>query len=137
MNQFQPMQFRSVEEFLDFLPENELAVVEYLRQLVYDCIPGVREKLAYNVPYFYGNSRICFIWPAAVPWGKVPQNGIKLGFCKGHLLNNELAYLEQEHRKEVSWKTFHQVPVEDEDILKTYLFDAAAIDQLLPKKKRK
>lgn len=137
MNKFQPMQFRSVEEFLDYLPENELVVVEYLRRLIYDCIPGVREKLAYNVPFFYGHSRICFIWPAAVPWGKVPQNGIKLGFCKGHLLNDELAYLELEHRKEVSWKTFFEVPVQDEDILKTYLFEAAAIDELQTKNKRR
>jgi len=133
MNMFQPMKFRSVEEFLDFLPEHELQVVEYLRQLVFDCIPGVREKLAYNVPFYYLNSRICFIWPAAVPWGKVEKSGVMLGFNKGYLLQDELNYLDRGSRKEVYTKTFSHIPLGEEDILKAFLFEAAELDRSLKK----
>ncbi|RKD91027.1 uncharacterized protein DUF1801 [Mangrovibacterium diazotrophicum] len=130
MGKMQPMKFRSVEEMLDFLPENELAVVEKLRDMIYANIPEVREKLSYNVPYFSIHSRICFIWPSAIPWGKVERHGIKLGFCKGHLLHDELNYLEKENRKEVYCKTYYKPEDIDEDLLKTFLFEAVEIDRM-------
>ncbi len=130
MNPFQPVQFRSVDEFLDYLPANELVVVNVLRDLIYNSIPAVQERLAYNVPFYYLNSRICFIWPAAVPWGKVPMKGVQLGFCKGYLLADELNYLDKGTRKQVYSKTFFTIPSEDDQaILKAFLFEAASLDR--------
>lgn len=68
MNKFQPVKFRNIGEFFDFIPENEREIVLALRQLILDSIPGCRERLAYNVPYYYLHSRICFIWPPSIPW---------------------------------------------------------------------
>jgi len=36
--------FSSIEQFLDFLPEDERNVTNSLRQVVYDCIQEVKEK---------------------------------------------------------------------------------------------
>ncbi|QMU30734.1 hypothetical protein [Adhaeribacter radiodurans] len=69
-NKFQDVAFQSVDDFLAYLPEDELQIVEFLRRLVFYCLPNCTEKLAYNVPYYWVNKSICFIWPASVKWGK-------------------------------------------------------------------
>ena len=124
----QNVSFRDMEEFLDFLPEGELEIVEYLREIIFECIPDCTEKLSYNVPYYYKHSRICFIWPASVPWGNVKMAGVQLGFCRGHLLHDDINYLEKGNRKQVYSKTFFTIKDIDVDLLKAYLFDAADVD---------
>ena len=133
MNKIQKLNFRDIGEFLDYLPENELKVVQFLRQVILDCIPNCTERLAYNVPYYYKNSRICFIWPPSVPWGNTKINGVQMGFCNGHLLDDSLNYLKKGYRKQVYWKEFNRIEEIDIDLLKTYLFEAALIDEQLKK----
>ena len=57
----QNVNFADVEEFLAFLPEDELKIVERLRKIVFSCIPDCVEKLNYNVPFYKMHSNICFI----------------------------------------------------------------------------
>ena len=129
----QNVDFRNVEEFLDYLPDHERKMVDLLREIIFECIPECKEKLSYNVPYFSRYSRICFIWPASIPWGKVKMNGVQLGFCKGYLLQDEFGYLEKGNRKQVFSKTFFNIKDINEDLLKAYLFDAVEIDQSFKK----
>ena len=98
--------FQTVEALLDSLPEGEREITLYLRECIWDCIPHCREKLAYNVPFYYRKSPICFLWPATIPWGKTPAGGVKLGFCKGYQLRDDIGYLEREGRRRVYSKTF-------------------------------
>lgn len=128
MNKFQNIGFKSVGEFLDYLPANELEIVDELRSLVFECIPEVKEKLSYNVPFYSRNNSICFIWPASVPWGKVENNGVKFGFTKGSLLKDYASYLGKGDRKQVYTKTFFTPAEIDFDILRDYLFEALEID---------
>jgi hypothetical protein len=128
MKKQQPLKFLSIDEFLDYLPEEEREIVEILRELILDSLPQLEERLAYNVPYYYGRSRICFIWPASVPWGKVPAQGVQLGFCKGHLLQDEIEFLQKGNRKEVYVKTFFQPEEIDADLVKAYLMEAGEVD---------
>lgn len=134
MNKYQNLNFRDVPEFLDYLPPQELEIVQFLRQIVLDCIPNCREKLAYNVPYYYRHSRICFIWPPSIPWGNVHINGVQFGFCNGNLIEDNLRYLEKGSRKQVYWKEFNNILDIEQDMLKMYLFEAVAIDEYLKKK---
>lgn len=129
MNKFQPIQFNSIGDFLDHLPEQELEIVEELRRIVYECIPDVKEKLSYNVPYFSRKRRICFIWPASVPWGKTPMDGVKFGFTNGNLLHDDLNYLDKGTRKQVYSKTFHSLDEIDSEILRSYIFEALSVDE--------
>lgn len=48
----QEVKFADVNEFLDFLPEDELQITLQLRNIILECIHGVKERLAYNVPYY-------------------------------------------------------------------------------------
>lgn len=130
-NKFQDVDFRNVEEFLEYLPQHERAVVDALRELVLGCIPRCTEKLSYNVPFYSRHSAICFIWPPAIPWGKLKQDGVRLGFNKGYLLSDELGYLDRGSRKQVFCKDFKTIAEieKDADILKALLFEAYEIDE--------
>jgi len=131
----QNVDFRNVEEFLEDLPDNERKIVDYLREIIIECIPECKEKLSYNVPYFSRYSRICFIWPASVPWGNVKMNGVQLGFCKGNLLQDDVNYLEKGNRKQVYSKTFFKIKDIDVNILRAYLFDAVEVDKEINRSK--
>ena len=123
------MKYESINDFLSFLPEHELVIVQFLRKLALDCFPNPIKKLSYNVPYYYQHSRVCFIWPSSVPWGNVKKDGVLLGFCHGNLLRDEMNYLEKGNRKQVFVKTFHKIKDIDTDIVKTYIIEALFVDE--------
>jgi hypothetical protein len=104
-NTFQPYSFSTIQEFLDFIPESERIMVEHLRSLTFVTIPEVKEKLSYNVLFYFRNKRLCFNWPASVPWGKV-SNGVRLGFANGNRIQDEFGYLVSEPSKSIANRTF-------------------------------
>lgn len=132
----QNVNFRNIEEFLEFLPGDELKIVELLRKIVFQCIPGVEEKISYNVPYYKRHSNICYIWPSSVLWGNVKLTGVQFGFNKGYLMQDDIDWLEKGNRKQVFWKTFHSIKEIDIPLLKAYIFEAALVDENVGKKKR-
>jgi hypothetical protein len=91
-----------------------------------------KEKLAYNVPFFYRHSRICYIWPASIPWGKV-EKGVAIGFCKGASFLDETF----ENTKFSSKLTFTSVKEIDIAFLKQQIFEAILIDEQIVKAKRR
>jgi Domain of unknown function (DU1801) len=124
----QNVNFKTVDEFLAYLPEDELKIVEFLRNIIFDCIPDCEEKLSYNVPYYRKHYRICFIWPASITWGsKITYKGVRLGFANGNLMADENHYLDKGNRKQVYWKDFTDIREINTDLLKSYLFEAALI----------
>jgi len=127
MNKFQPIDFQDLDDLYAFLPDAELKIVELLRGLIYECIPEVKEKLSYNVPFFWARKTICFVWPGSVPWGGTFE-GVQFGFVRGHLMLNEDEYLEAGNRKYVRVKTFHSLQEIDFEKLRALLYEAAAID---------
>jgi len=128
----QGMQFKSIDELLDHLPEKELEIVLFLRKIILESIFDCKEKLAYNVPFYYRHSRICYIWPASVPWGKV-EKGVAIGFCKGHSLSDETFKSENF----ISKLTFNSIQEIDVPLLKQLIYDAVLLDEQLVKAKRR
>lgn len=128
MSKFQDVDFRTMGEFLDYLPPHELKIVERLRDLVFECIPDVKEKLTYNVPFYYRHSRILFIWPGSVQWGSTKRDSVKLGFCKGHLLADP-SYLEKGERKEVYIKSFYHAREIDAEAIRQLLYETVVVDE--------
>ena len=57
----QNVKFQTVEQLLDFLPEDELKITEVLRRIVCECIPDVQKKLSFNLPFYKRKTMICFI----------------------------------------------------------------------------
>lgn len=125
MNRFQPIDFQDLDDLYEFLPEDELRIVKLLRNLVYECIPEVKEKLSYNVPFFRLKKTICFIWPGSVPWGGTFE-GVQFGFTQGHLLSHD-GYLEAGKRKYVRIKTFKDHKEIDFERLRTLLYEASEL----------
>ena len=66
---------RSLIQLYDLLTENERIITDVLRHIIKENLPAYcKEKISYNIPFFYGKKGICIIWPATVPRG-----GIKKG----------------------------------------------------------
>ena len=126
MKNSQRVSFKDIEAFLAFLPESELQIVNLLRRIVVDCIPDCQEKLAYNVPFFYRRSRICYVWPSSVPWGGLKE-GVAIGFCRGSELIDEGDYFDKKG-KGIALKVFLTVEELDLDLLKFYIYEACLID---------
>lgn len=127
----QNVNFSSLEECLDFLPENEKLIVEFLRELIHESVDNIKEKLSYNVPFYSLHYMMFYIWPSAIQWGKSKTKGVQFGFCQGHLLPDESNYLEKGNRKQVYTKTFHSIKDIDSDLLRSYIFDAIQVDEQL------
>lgn len=134
----QEVDFRSIDEFLAFLPEEELVIVEKLRKLVFYCLPDAREKLSFNVPYYYHHRNFCFIWPASVTWGKKKTyEGVRFGFAYGNQIADETGYLEKGGRKQIYWKDFTSIKEIDVELLQAYIYEAIYIDEAHFRKKKK
>lgn len=128
----QEIEFKSIQEFLDYLPEEELEIVLFLRKIVLECMPDCKERLAYNVPFFYRHSKICYIWPASIPWEKV-SNGVGIGFCKGASLLDETF----ETISFSSKSLFSSIKEIDVDSLKQQIYEAISIDEQIVKARRR
>ncbi|WP_448633389.1 hypothetical protein [Pedobacter panaciterrae] len=62
------MKIRNLVDLFTILPEEEKIIVDVLRQIIIESLPEYcKEKISYNVPFFYGNKGICIIWPSTVP----------------------------------------------------------------------
>ena len=133
----QNVSFKSLEEFFDFIPANELKIVEALRSLVLECIPDCKEKLSYNVPFYKRHFNICFIWPPSITWGGALQRGVRFGFTNGYLLHDETGYLDRGDRKQVYWKDFSSIKEIDSILVRDFLHEAVLIDQEKAKQKLK
>lgn len=133
----QEVDFRTVGEFLDFLPESELEIVERLRDLVLQVLPASGEKLSWNVPFYKLHATVCFIWPSSVLWGKTKiHEGVRLGFNKGYLMENSDGYLEQGGRKQVFVRDILTRDEIDDDRILALLHEAVLIDEELAREKR-
>ncbi|MEY2829032.1 MAG: hypothetical protein RIQ33_890 [Bacteroidota bacterium] len=128
--QMQDVNFKSVHQFLEYLPLNEFEITTTLRQIVLETGPTIHEKLSWNIPTYSVHKSICFIWPASIKWGKKSSyTGVRFGFSYGNLLANHQNYFELGNRKQVAFKTFKHVNEIDVKILKSALLEAIFIDE--------
>ena len=118
----------SLVQFFELLPEDERIIVDVLRQIISENLPGYcKEKLAFNVPYFYGKRGICIIWPAAIPRGGIKQ-GVLLGFWQGNKLKDEDGYLTRGTNKKVFYKIYTHIEEIDEPAIVKLLKEAVRVD---------
>lgn len=123
------MKIRNLVELFTVLPENERIITDVLRQVVLATLPEYcKEKISYNVPFFYGNKGICIIWPATIPRGGI-TSGVLLGFWQGYLLRDEDRFLSHGTNKKIFYKIY-QAPEEiDEQPIEQLLREAVKLDR--------
>ena len=127
------MKIRNLADLYTILPEDEKIMVDVLRQIITEALPNYcKEKISYNVPFFYGNKGICIIWPSTVPRGGI-KKGVLLGFWYGNKLKDVDNFLTHGTNKQIFYKIY-QTPEEinDKPIIKL-LKEAIKIDSRFKK----
>ena len=119
------MKIKSLLQLFELLPENERIIVDVLRQIILENLPAYcKEKISYNVPFFYGNKGICIVWPSTIPRGGI-REGVLLGFWYGNKLDDEGGYLIQGTNKQIFYKIYKSAEEIDEiaiiKLLKEYI----------------
>jgi hypothetical protein len=128
MNSGHPIKIRSLAQLYDLLPENERIIVDVLRQIVTETLPPYcKEKISYNVPFFYGNKSICLIWPATIPRGGI-KKGVLFGFWYGNRLPDKNGYLDRGTNKQIFYKIYRNADDIDVDAVLKILKEAARLD---------
>ena len=123
------MKIQSLLELMDVLPHNESVIVDVLRGIVIDTIGDEsKEKISYNVPYFYGHKGICIIWPSSIPRGGV-EEGVLFGFWYGNLLSDKDNYLKKGNNRKVYYRIFKDVDEINVIKLKRLLIEAINLDK--------
>ncbi|MBX2924375.1 MAG: DUF1801 domain-containing protein [Chitinophagaceae bacterium] len=123
------VKFRSLVELFEFLPKEEALLTDILRQITTETLNGYgKEKLSYNVPFFYGNKSICLIFPASVPRSGV-KSGVFFGFWYGNRLKDENNYLEHGTNRQIFYKVYQSVDEIDVPALTGLIKEAMELDK--------
>lgn len=122
------MEIRNFAELFALLPEDERIIVDVLRQIVKESLPEYcKEKISYNVPFFYGNKGICIIWPSTIPRGGI-KKGVLLGFWYGNKLNDQECFLSHGTNMQIFYKIYHSVEEIDKNPIRKLLKEAVKLD---------
>lgn len=123
------MKIQQVHQLIDILPENEWIILDVLRGIIRQRLPEYcKEKISYNVPFFYGHRGICIIWPAAIPRGGIKE-GVLLGFWQGNKLQDPQGYLIKGTNKKIFYKIYKRVEEIDVGAITQLLDEAIWVDQ--------
>ena len=122
------MKIKNLVELFTILPEDERIIVDVLRQIILETLPPYcKEKISYNVPFFYGKKGICIIWPSTVPRSGI-KKGVLLGFWYGNKLKDVDKFLTHGTNKQIFYKIY-QTPEEINDKpIKKLLKEAIKLD---------
>ena len=123
-----PLKIRSLVQLFELLPDNERIIVDVLRQIVSENLPSYsKEKISFNVPFFYGNKGICIIWPATIPRGGI-KSGVLFGIWYGNKITDKDHYLTHGTNKQVYYKIFQSPEEINESALVKLLNEAVKLD---------
>lgn len=126
---------KNLVQLYDLLPHEERIIVDVLRQIIKETLPDFcKEKISYNVPFFYGNRSICLVWPSTVPRGGI-KSGVLLGFWYGNRLKDKDGYLTHGTNKQIFYKIYQSAEDINEKALVKILKEAAALDAKFSKRK--
>jgi hypothetical protein len=129
------IKIKSILQLYDAVPEHERIMVDVLRQIISSHLPAYcKEKISYNVPFFYGNKGICIIWPAAIPRGGI-KKGVLLGLWYGNRLADTDNYLTHGTNKQIFYKIYNDVEEINVKAIVKLLKEAVKLDRRWPNRK--
>lgn len=107
---------KDFDTFLEALTPPEQAICLRIRLLITENFPQLHETWAYGAPFYKGRRRICFLYPASLPYSGISR-GVNFGINRAYLLSNEQGLLQFGDRKEVAY-----IPVLAESDIREGLF---------------
>jgi hypothetical protein len=123
------VKIRSLLHLFEMLPDEERIIVDVLRQIILENLPAYcKEKISYNVPFFYGHKSICLVWPSTIPRGGIKE-GVLLGFWYGNRLMDIDNYLTHGTNKQIFYKIFKSAKDINEKPLLKILKEAIKLDK--------
>ncbi len=126
----------SILQLYDAIPEHERIIVDVLRAIITEQLPAYcKEKIAYQVPFFYGNKGICIIWPSAIPRGGI-KKGVLLGFWYGNKITDADNYLMHGTNKQIFYKIYNDVEEINVKAIVKLLEEAVKLDEAWIKRKK-
>ena len=124
------MKNRNLGELFSCLPEDEKIIVDVLRQIILSAYPNyIKEKMSYNVPFFYAKKGLAIIWPASIPRGGI-KSGVLLGFWHGNKLKDVDNSLTRGTNKQVFYKIFQVAEEIDDKAILKLLKEAVNLDKM-------
>lgn len=130
------IKIKSISHLYEVLPESERITVDVLRQIIIAHTPATcKEKISYNVPFFYGNKGICIVYPAFIPRGGI-KKGVLLGFWYGCKLKDADNYLTHGTNRKIFYKIFNSVEEINEKAIVKLLKEAVRLDENRASRKR-
>ena len=124
-----PVKIKSLLQLYELLPETERIIVDVLREICHAALEGnAKEKISFNVPYFYGNKGICIIWPSTIPRGGIKE-GVLFGFWYGNKLKDSNGYLTHGTNKQIFYKIYKNADDIDIKAITRLLSEAMAVDR--------
>src|SRR5690349_15926703 len=123
------LKIKSLLQLYEILPENERIIVDVLRQIIIDNLSSYcKEKISYNVPFFYGKKGICIVWPSTIPRGGI-KKGVLLGFWYGNKLTDVNSYLTHGTNKQIFYKIYYSIEEINEEEITLLLKEAVQLDK--------
>ncbi|MCB0523856.1 MAG: DUF1801 domain-containing protein [Saprospiraceae bacterium] len=128
--------FSEFDSFIEAITPSEQIICVRLRSLILDNFPDLKEKFAYGAPFYHRNARVCFLYPASLPYSGI-STGVSFGFNKGYLLSNEQGLLDMGTRKEVAYIALQHEKDINEAAFLEILHEAVLIDSEMSSGKKK
>ncbi len=127
--------YKDFESFLEAITAEEQVICLRLRDLILGNFPEMNEKFSYGAPFYHRNSRVCFLYPASLPYSGI-DTGVSFGFNRGHLMSNEQGLLQMGTRKEVGYVSVVLESDIQEDIFVEMLHEAILLDDEMVRVKK-
>jgi len=119
----------TVDHFIELLPDNQKEISNHLHQLLVNEY-GLRPKIAYRIPFYYLNGRVCYLNP-------IKGGGIDFAFMRGIYLSNSDLILEQRDRKQICSVEIKKLTTPLLNGLHEIILEAILLDETQPKEPKR
>lgn len=85
---------RSVDEYIESLPDERREICEIVRELILENVPGIIEKLSFKIPFYHYFGMFMYI--------NNTKEGIDVAFCRGKDLLKEFPQLNIKNRATIA-----------------------------------
>lgn len=113
---------KTINNYIDKVAPEFVSIVIKLRSIIKQSLPGITEKISYNIPFYYYEGPLCYI--------NVRKNYVDLGFAKGFALSNKQGLLDMKDRKQVASLRYYLEENIDKTIIQELLIEAASVNEL-------